>query len=124
MNSVKNVNGEVLKLCCNDPVTGFYRDGYCHTGSEDYGTHIICARVTDEFLQFSKSKGNDLTRAIPGSSFSGLKHGDKWCLCVTRWIEAYKAGVAPPVDLNATHEKALEYIPIDTLQAYSLENKG
>jgi uncharacterized protein (DUF2237 family) len=119
MEKAKNVFGEEMKLCCKDPLTGFYRDGFCNTGAQDYGTHIICAKVTDAFLQFSKSRGNDLTQAIPGSSFPGLKEGDKWCLCINRWIEAYHAGVAPLVDLNATHEKALDYLPLELLVSYS-----
>lgn len=119
-NKALNVYGETLSSCCNDPMTGFYRDGYCRTGVDDVGTHIVCARVTDDFLQFSKSRGNDLTKAIPGSTFPGLKEGDKWCLCVLRWMEAHEAGHAPPVDLKATHLLALDYVSLDVLKAYAI----
>ena len=122
-NKTYNVYGQEIKPCCMDPITGFYRDGYCHTGMDDYGTHIVCAQVTDAFLQFSKSKGNDLTRPIAGSTFPGLKDGDKWCLCVLRWMEAYEAGVAPPIDLEATHQAALDYVSLETLESYALNSK-
>ncbi len=120
-NKTFNVLGEEIETCCTDPMTGFYRNGLCQTGTDDFGTHIVCAQVTDEFLQFSKSKGNDLMQAIPGSSFPGLKHGDKWCLCILRWMEAYEAGVAPPVDLKATNKLALNYVDLDTLKKFALE---
>lgn len=123
MSLPNNVLGEKIKHCCTDPMTGYYRDGICQTGRDDYGTHIVCARVTDEFLQFSKSRGNDLTQAIPGSNFPGLKAGDKWCLCISRWIEAYQEGVAPPVDLMASHEKVLQFIDLETLKEYSLSRQ-
>jgi hypothetical protein len=95
-----------------NPITGFYRDGYCRTGPQDAGTHVVCAKVTAEFLAFTKSKGNDLSSVV--------KPGDKWCLCALRWLEAYKAGKAPPVVLEATHESALQYIPKEAL--FSLKN--
>jgi len=107
----RNVLGSRLTPCCAN--TGFYRDGYCRTGPEDQGTHVVCAKVTAEFLEFTKSKGNDLSTPRPG--FPGLKPGDKWCLCALRWLEAYKAGKAPPVVLEATHESALRYISKDVL---------
>jgi uncharacterized protein (DUF2237 family) len=103
----RNVLGGPLKSCCTSPVTGFYRDGYCRTGPQDAGTHVVCAKVTAEFLEFTKSKGNDLSAVV--------KPGDKWCLCAGRWLEAYKAGKAPPVILDATHESALQYIPKEAL---------
>ena len=109
MTEVKNVLGTSLKKCCDNPKTGFYRNGFCHTGAEDRGTHIACATVTKEFLEFSRLKGNDLITPRPHWQFPGLKPGDKWCLCALRWLEAKKAGVAPPLDLEATHEKMLEY---------------
>ena len=116
-----NVYGEELQLCCMDPVTGYYRNGRCLTDASDYGTHIVCARMTDEFLQFSKARGNDLITPKPSFSFPGLKAGDKWCLCISRWVEARKEGVAPPINLYATHIKALEYVPLTILESYSLE---
>lgn len=115
--NTKNVLGTELKKCCDSPVTGFYRNGYCHTGPQDYGTHTTCAVLTSEFLEFTKSKGNDLMTPQPQYNFPGLKPGDKWCLCALRWMEAYKAGVAPQIDLEATHEKMLEYIELDKLKA-------
>ena len=113
-----NVLGTELLACCFDPKTGFYRDGYCKTGEEDIGTHIVCARMTDDFLRFTKDKGNDLTTPIPIYQFPGLKEGDFWCLCVSRWKQAYDAGVAPPVKLEATHEKVLDYVSFDILLEY------
>ena len=114
-----NVFGLPLESCCQDPLTGYFRDGYCKTMREDLGTHVVCARVTLEFLEFSRSRGNDLITPIPQWQFPGLKPGDQWCLCVSRWIEAEKAGVAPPVVLEATHEKALEYTNMETLLKYA-----
>ena len=111
----KNVLGTPLSACCFDPKTGYYRDGFCKTGAEDIGTHVVCAIMTDDFLQFSKSRGNDLITPIPYYQFPGLKAGDKWCLCVSRWKEAYLEGLAPPVILEATHEKALNYVAFEQL---------
>jgi uncharacterized protein len=116
-----NVFGEKLSCCCTDPLTGFYRDGHCKTGQEDVGTHVICAQVSQEFLEFSLSKGNDLISARPEWRFPGLKAGDKWCLCALRWREAWEAGVAPKVDLHATHIKALEYVPMEVLEMYAVK---
>ena len=110
-----NVFGQSLALCCNSPKTGFYRDGFCNTGLSDVGTHVVCAEMTQEFLEFSKSKGNDLTTPNESYSFPGLKPGDKWCLCVLRWKEAYDVGKAPKVYLEATHDKALKYVTIEQL---------
>ncbi|MBC7428899.1 MAG: DUF2237 domain-containing protein [Bacteriovorax sp.] len=112
----KNVLGTSLKKCFDSPKTGFYRDGSCQTGPEDQGTHVACATMTKEFLEFTKSKGNDLITARPELDFPGLKPGEKWCLCALRWNEANKAGVAPNLDLKATHEKMLEFVPIDHLK--------
>lgn len=111
----KNILGTNLKKCCDSPKTGFYRDGYCHTGSKDHGTHVACATLTKEFLDFTKSKGNDLSTARPEWNFPGLKPGDKWCLCALRWLEAKKAGVAPRLDLESTHERMLEFTTISEL---------
>ena len=110
-----NVFNEPLIVCGTSPMTGVYRDGCCNTGANDRGTHTVCAVVTDTFLQFSKSKGNDLTMDYPPTGFKGLVEGDKWCLCVSRWIEAYQNNVAPPIILKATHIKTLEYISLDEL---------
>ncbi|MGH7784284.1 MAG: DUF2237 family protein [Candidatus Binatia bacterium] len=115
----KNVLGGELKSCCTDPMTGFYRDGYCNTGPDDHGKHTVCIVATDEFLAFSKSAGNDLSTPMPEYGFPGVKDGDKWCLCVTRWQEALEAGMAPQVDLGATHENALEIVNLDDLKKYS-----
>jgi uncharacterized protein (DUF2237 family)/pterin-4a-carbinolamine dehydratase len=110
-----NVFNEPLIVCGTSPMTGVYRDGCCNTGANDRGTHTVCAVVTDAFLQFSKSKGNDLTVDYPPTNFKGLVEGDKWCLCVSRWIEAYENNVAPPIILKATHIKTLEYISLAEL---------
>ncbi|MEN7341636.1 MAG: DUF2237 domain-containing protein [Pseudomonadota bacterium] len=114
-----NVLGGPLASCCSTKVTGFYRDGYCRTGSQDLGRHVICAIVTDEFLNFSKLRGNDLITPLPMYDFPGLVAGDRWCLCATRWREAHDAGFAPPVDLEATHERALEVVSLETLRLYA-----
>lgn len=116
----KNVLGTDLKSCSTDPVTGFYRDGCCNTGQQDMGLHLVCSEVTEEFLEFSKSKGNDLSTPYPGGMFPGLKPGDHWCLCVQRWKEAYEAGYAPLVDLEATHISTLEFVDLEVLQANAL----
>ena len=115
-----NVLGGALELCCSAPVTGFYRDGYCKTGPEDNGRHVICAEMTEEFLKYTFSRGNDLMTPRPEYRFPGLRPGDRWCLCALRWREALEAGKAPPVILEATHQKALEYVSIDDLKAYAL----
>ena len=112
-----NVLNQPLIGCCTDPLTGFYRDGFCHTGPGDTGRHVVCAIMTEEFLTFTKSRGNDLSTPLPQYDFPGLKPGDGWCLCALRWREAYEAGVAPPVRLAATHEKVLEYVTMEMLLA-------
>lgn len=117
----KNVLGSALQTCCTDPMTGFYRNGRCETGPEDVGTHVVCAEMTEEFLAFTLSKGNDLSSPRPEYQFPGLTPGDKWCLCALRWKEAFAAGVAPPVILEKTHEKALEFISISDLKAHELQ---
>jgi len=116
----KNVLGTPLQTCCTDPMTGFYRNGRCETGPEDYGTHVVCAEMTEEFLTFTKSKGNDLSTPRPEFRFPGLEPGDKWCLCALRWREAWEAGVAPPVVLERTHEKALRYMKLEDLKQHAL----
>ena len=115
----KNVLGGPLDICCTNPMTGYFRDGLCRTVSHDTGTHTVCAIMTDEFLQFSASRGNDLITPIPHYQFTGLKSGDRWCLCITRWIQAEKANKAPKIILEATHEKSLEYVELKTLNKYA-----
>ncbi len=115
----KNVLGTPLQLCCARPIGGFYRDGYCRTGHEDVGIHTVCAEVTAAFLEFSRQRGNDLTRPLPVVGFPGLAPGDRWCLCAGRWIEAERAGVAPPVMLEATHEETLAMVDLATLRRYA-----
>ncbi|HMP95082.1 MAG TPA: DUF2237 domain-containing protein [Phnomibacter sp.] len=119
-----NVIGTALQNCCNQPPTGFYRDGYCRTGEMDTGRHVICAVITQEFLEFTLSMGNDLITPRPSLRFPGLKPGDKWCLCALRWKEALLAGVAPPVILNCTHAKALEFVSLEQLLAHALPEPG
>ena len=116
----RNVLQEPLKPCGQDPLTGFYRTGSCETGPEDAGVHVVCARVTTEFLEFSTSRGNDLVTPRPEFGFAGLKPGDRWCLCAARWQEALEAGVAPPVILESTHERALQVVELEALQAHAL----
>jgi uncharacterized protein (DUF2237 family) len=120
----KNVLGTDLKPCGMDPLTGFYRTGSCETGPDDRGVHTVCAVLTDEFLEFTKSKGNDLSRPLPQFGFPGLKAGQRWCLCAARWLEAEKAGSAPQVVLEATHEKTLSTVPLDTLKKYGVPEVG
>jgi uncharacterized protein len=114
-----NVLGEPLELCCNEPKTGYFRDGFCRTDENDHGSHTVCAEVTEAFLAYSKSVGNDLTTPVPGGSFPGLKPGDRWCLCAARWKDAFEAGVAPTVYLESTHVKALEIVPLAALQKHA-----
>jgi uncharacterized protein (DUF2237 family) len=117
----RNVLGEKLAVCSFDPMTGFYRNGCCDTDSNDRGIHVVCAQLTEEFLRFSKSQGNDLMTPFPLFNFPGLKPGDRWCLCVTRWKEALNAGVAPPVILAATHEATLQYVSLEQLQKHAID---
>ena len=114
----KSVLGEPLVPCSLDPLTGFYRNGCCDTGRDDHGLHIVCAQMTDEFLAFSKQRGNDLSTPVPEFDFPGLKAGDQWCLCALRWKEAYEAGVAPPVRLEATHMSTLEFVSLEELKPF------
>lgn len=112
----KNVLGTDLETCSTDPMTGFYRDGCCNTGAEDEGLHTVCVEVTDDFLRYSKLKGNDLSTPMPMYEFPGLVEGDRWCLCVLRWKEAFEAGMAPLVNLKATHISALEFLDLEDLK--------
>jgi uncharacterized protein len=116
----KNVLGTELQCCCTAPRTGFYRDGFCQTGPMDHGSHTVCAEVTQEFLEFSRSRGNDLSTPMPHYEFPGLKPGDRWCLCVSRWQEALEAGCAPKIVLEACHEKALEVVKLGDLSQYAI----
>ncbi len=113
----KNVLGTDLEIAGTNPMTGYYRDGFCSTGETDSGVHVVAAIITDEFLQYSKSQGNDLITPMPQYNFPGLQAGDCWCLCASRWKQAFYAGVAPPVILNATHEKALAFATLNELKS-------
>ncbi|MEL6532620.1 MAG: DUF2237 domain-containing protein [Pseudomonadota bacterium] len=119
-----NVLGTELASCSTDPLTGFYRNGCCDTGPLDAGSHTVCAVVTEEFLAFSKYVGNDLSTPRPEYNFAGLKPGDRWCLCASRFMQAHEEGVAPQVDLAATHQKALNVVPVDVLETYALDSSG
>ncbi len=116
-----NVLGSPLLPCSMNPKTGFYRDGCCRTGPEDIGRHTVCVVLTSEFLEFSKARGNDLSTPMPTFGFSGLKEGDRWCLCAARWQEALEAGMAPYVILESTHHKALEVIALEDLQRFAFK---
>jgi len=122
MSIARNVLGTELRPCCKFPMTGFYRDGYCHTGPEDIGRHVVCIRVTEDFLVFSKASGNDLSTPMPEYDFPGLIEGDQWCLCALRWQEALENGAAPKVVLSATHESALEIIRLQDLKDHAAED--
>ncbi len=116
-----NVLGGELQDCSFDPVTGFFRDGCCNTNAQDVGSHTICVRLTEEFLEFSKASGNDLSTPMPQFNFPGLNPGDQWCLCAARWLQAYDQKMAPKVRLTATHERALDIVPLEALKAYALD---
>jgi uncharacterized protein len=117
----RNVFGEPLAVCSNAPLTGFFRDGCCNTSVEDVGSHTVCSIMTDDFLAFSKAAGNDLSTPHPEYGFPGLKAGDRWCLCAGRWRQAFDAGAAPRVVLAATHERALEIIPLKDLKRFAID---
>lgn len=119
--ATRNVLGGELVVCGTRPITGFHRTGCCETSSDDLGSHTVCSVLTAEFLAFSRSAGNDLSTPRPEYGFPGLKPGDRWCICAARWQEALEAGVAPPVVLAATHERALEILSLDDLKANALE---
>ncbi|MFO0912311.1 MAG: DUF2237 domain-containing protein [Pirellulales bacterium] len=121
--SPRNVLGEELELCSTSPMTGFFRDGCCRTGAGDVGLHTVCAEMTAEFLRFSQSRGNDLSTPNPDFDFPGLEPGDRWCLCVQRWKEAHQAGVAPRVNLAATHISVLEFVDLEDLQKMALDRE-
>tara|TARA_R110000868_G_scaffold117600_14_gene312488 strand:- start:26496 stop:26903 length:408 start_codon:yes stop_codon:yes gene_type:complete len=120
MEAQLNVFGKAIKPCCHDPVTGFFRDGFCHTDHNDTGVHTICILANEEFLEYSKARGNDLSTPRPEFDFPGVRPGDKWCLCAGRWVEAYMNGVAPLVDLEATNEETLAIVSIETLERFDI----
>lgn len=119
--SKRNVMGGPLEICSTSPMTGFFRSGCCETSPEDLGSHTVCTQLTAEFLAFSRDQGNDLSTPMPEFGFPGLKPGDRWCVCAARWREAYLAGVGPPVILAATHEDALDIVPLEELQSRALD---
>lgn len=122
LQQARNVLGGPLLACSYAPLTGFFRTGCCDTGPEDVGRHLICTKVTAEFLAFSRRVGNDLSTPRPDFRFAGLKPGDRWCLCALRWKQAFEAGVAPPVVLSATHEAALKIVDLETLRAHAVDH--
>ncbi len=117
----KNVLGEDLQTCSTEPLTGWHRNGLCETGPDDHGLHCVCAVMTDEFLAFSRDRGNDLMSPMPQHGFPGLVEGERWCLCINRWKEAFEAGCAPPVVLSATHISTLEFVDLEDLQRHAVE---
>ena len=121
MDESVNVFGEPLETCGEDPMTGFLRDGCCNTGPLDAGSHTVCVELTQEFLTFSRNRGNDLMTPIPAYGFPGLKPGQRWCLCAARWFEAQKADKAPRVHLRRTHQRALETVPMEVLRRYAID---
>ena len=124
MSVVKNVLGTNLEPCCLNPVTGFFRDGCCSTSPEDHGVHTVCALITDEFLDYSKAQGNDLSTANPRYGFPGLKAGDTWCLCASRWRDALRDGMAPQVVLASTHQATLKIVSLEELKAHAVVAKA
>ena len=124
MSLAKNVFGEDLAVCSADPMTGFFRTGKCETCGDDHGMHTVCAVMTTEFLQFSKRAGNDLSTPVPEYRFPGLKAGDRWCLCLPRWLEALDAGMAPKLALRSTHISAIEHISMEILLEYAVDADG
>ena len=120
MSDARNVLGGLLQVCSVSPMTGFVRDGVCHTGPHDIGSHTVCAQMTEAFLDYSLQRGNDLVTPVPEYDFPGLKPGDRWCVCAARWLEAAEDGVAPPVVLDATHERALRKVSLADLQYHAL----
>ena len=121
MDESNNVFGEALETCSEKPITGFFRDGCCNTSEEDLGSHTVCVEVTEDFLEYSRFRGNDLTTPMPDYGFPGLEPGDRWCLCAARWLEAYHQGMAPRVLLRRTHQKALDIVPMEFLRKHALD---
>jgi uncharacterized protein (DUF2237 family) len=118
--AARNVLGTALVECSQRPLTGFFRDGCCNTDADDRGAHTVCAEMTEEFLEFSKQTGNDLSTPRPEFAFPGLRPGDRWCLCAARWAEALEAGKAPRVVLEATHERTLQFVPLAALKRHAI----
>jgi uncharacterized protein (DUF2237 family) len=123
MDESLNVFGKKLIPCSENPLTGFFRNGCCDTSDTDFGSHTVCVEVTDDFLEFSKLVGNDLSTPMPRWNFPGLTEGDKWCLCAARWLEAYREGKAPKVFLRSTHKRALEIIPLELLERFAVDDE-
>jgi len=121
MDDSLNVFDEPLLSCSEDPVTGFFRDGCCNTGDDDFGSHTVCVEVTQEFLEYSRFRGNDLSTPMPDFGLPGLQPGDRWCLCAARWLEAYDQGMAPKVHLTRTHKRALETVDLEKLKEYAAD---
>lgn len=119
----RNVFGEPLVPCCFDPMTGYFRDGSCHTDENDLGSHTVCVEVTADFLNFSLQQGNDLVTPRPHLGFPGLRPGDSWCVCALRWLDAQREGHAAPIKLESTNLRALDYLPMDVLTRYALESE-
>ena len=117
----KNVFGETIELCCENPITGFFRDGFCHTDERDEGVHTVCVSMTKDFLEFSLSQGNDLSTPRPEFGFPGLKEGDSWCLCAERWAEAYEANKAPKLFLKKTNYRTLDIVPMELLKNFAID---
>ena len=121
MDESLNVFDEALESCSEQPLTGFFRDGCCNTSDQDVGSHTVCVKVTADFLEFSRFRGNDLSTPQPEFGFPGLKPGDRWCLCAARWLEAHEHGMAPRVYLRGTHKRALEIVPLATLRKFAVD---
>lgn len=118
----KNVLGTILRPCCHNPKTGFYRDGFCRTGKDDVGEHTICIVADEAFLAFSKKAGNDISTPMPMYGFEGVQAGQAWCLCALRWVEAFQAGCAPKIVLEATHENMLKYVSLEILKTFDVKD--
>ena len=121
MEKQENVFGEEIESCCQNPITGFFRDGFCHTDERDEGIHTICVSMTEDFLEFSKSRGNDLSTPRPEFNFPGVKEGDSWCLCAERWAEAYELDKAPNLYINKTNIRTLDVVPLELLKKFALD---
>ena len=121
MDKQKNILGEEIESCCENPITGYFRDGFCHTHERDEGVHTVCVKMTEEFLNFSKSRGNDLSTPRPDFNFPGVKVGDSWCLCAERWVEAYELGMAPYLYIKQTNIKTLDIVSLEVLKEFALD---
>ena len=121
MDEPLNVFDEPLLSCSDNPITGFFRDGCCNTSDDDFGSHTVCVEVTQDFLDYSRFRGNDLSTPMPDFGFPGLQAGDRWCLCASRWLEAYEQGMAPKIFLTRTHKRALEIVELEKLKEYAAD---